>query len=184
MTGTARALSAQAHGLRNQLNVLAMAAGMLDDPELATELRGAAGALARSVERLVASARVELGEQPADTDVSVRDLVALAERRLHREGRPHVRVAVTGSCADTVLRVPGTWAERLVADLLHLMEGSSITVTADDAAGEQGAAGVLLGVDAAAEQPDELLQRLATALRVELDVDDDGHATVRGLQRA
>src|SRR5690606_24519751 len=108
-----------------------MAAAMVQDEQLANELRLTAGALTRSIERLVVAARVELGTQPADAALTIAELVGLAARRARREGRPDLHAEVQGASSEVQLRVPGTWAERLVADLLHLAPHDHVRVAAE-----------------------------------------------------
>lgn len=119
-SGTASALDALAHDVRNELNVVGGGLQLLDldDAEIVREVVASAGSLARVLERLIVSARVEIGRVPRTARTSATDALRLATRRAVRE-----RCAAATRVAETVdveLELPVAWLERLLADLLHL----------------------------------------------------------------
>ena len=116
---TAALLSAHAHDLRNQLATLRSVGQLLDDEEIRTALVEATSSLQTFVERGVVSARVERGELPQLEPIGLIRLVQLAAARARREGLAGV-VSVPDERGDDLIAVRGPWAERLLADLLHL----------------------------------------------------------------
>lgn len=117
-----------AHELRNQVNVLSLGAGLVDDPELGADLRSSVAVVRRVVERLVVLARIDLDLRPEDARLTLAQLIDLATARARREGLDVSAIVVDGDAAATVLDgVPGVWAERLVTDLLHAHAGTATT---------------------------------------------------------
>ncbi len=131
----ARVLSTGAHALRNHVATIRSVVRLVDDPEVAEALDEASASLQLALERAIVLSRVELGERPGSARLELGALVALAERRARREGA-HVdaATAIDATGAGTAIDVPGPWAERLVADLLHHADGGvSYASTADEA---------------------------------------------------
>lgn len=125
----ARVLSAGAHELRNHVATIRMASRLVDDDEVAASLDEASTAIQVALERAIVLARVELGQRPDTVQLTAGELCELALRRARREGAP-VDDLRSGPADGLRVTVPGPWAERLVADLLHHGAGSS-TVAAD-----------------------------------------------------
>lgn len=126
-------VSRTAHELRNHVATIRSVVQLVDEPEVALALRDAISAVQRANERYVALSRVLLDEHPDHVDLAIGDLLDLARQRAHREGASALPEpgAVT---TDAVVNVPGTWAERLLADLLHVADGAPPRVEVGDSA--------------------------------------------------
>ncbi|MEO6866838.1 MAG: hypothetical protein ABI200_02335 [Gaiellales bacterium] len=164
-SSTARELDAQAHALRNQLNTVTMAAGLVSDEELGRELRLVAGDLVRSIDRLVVGARIELGRAPAIVELPIDELFGLAERRARRErGGEPTGVVVAGAAVTTSVRVPGIWAERLLTDLLHALAAAGASLQLELAEEQPTGEAVLVRLGCSFDALDEQTRRTAAAV--------------------
>lgn len=116
-TGAAAQLDSGAHALRNDIATLRAAAQVVDDPEIADAIATATADLQQRIERLVVAARIELDRRPSLVTIDAAELVRLGVARARREGatNPSIELQV----APGEVHVPGAWAERLVADLVH-----------------------------------------------------------------
>lgn len=106
-----------AHSLRNDIATMRMAAHLVDDDDVAASIGEALDDLQVRIERAIVAARIELDERPRSVELDAAELVRLGTSRAAREGtrEPSATIRIAGG----VLTVPGPWAERLVADLLH-----------------------------------------------------------------
>jgi hypothetical protein len=118
-----------AHALRNDIATLRAATRLVDDAEIAQSMAQALDDLQVRIERAVVAARIDLRRLPARVSLPASELQRLGAARASREGRrdPVVEVRVGGG---ELVEVPGTWAERLVADLLHEASDEWIDVLA------------------------------------------------------
>ncbi len=119
----AQLLAEAAHTARNDVATLLAVVQLLDDPAVAADARHAVQSLRARLERGVVAARVELGERPADVELSVLALAQLGLRRAQREGTVAPELEADADGDTHLVRGPGSWLERLVTDLLHLTTG-------------------------------------------------------------
>lgn len=110
-------LDSGAHAMRNDLATLRMATRLVDDTEVASSMAEALDDLQVRLERAIVAARIDLDRRPEHAGLDAADLLQLAARRATREGMADPAVEVT--IEPERISAPGTWAERLVADLLH-----------------------------------------------------------------
>lgn len=117
LTTAAKILHQAAHTLRNDIATIRTACQLIEDDEVTSAIRGALSDLHVRLEHAVVAARIELDERPKEISIGAEDLTRFGTERARREGMqsPAARIVVEGDN----LRVPGVWAERLVADLLH-----------------------------------------------------------------
>jgi hypothetical protein len=163
-----RLLSASAHGLRNHVATIRSVVQLVDDAEVAEALTDAANAVQVAIERAVVLARVELGERPDDVELTVAQLLDLAARRARREGASEVHGG-SGPAEHATVSVPGPWAERLVADLLH-HDGAGLTGLSF--VGERTVSIQVPLLDPVESPLDAALVRLASACGGRLEFDD------------
>ncbi|MCB0880207.1 MAG: hypothetical protein KDC46_14635 [Thermoleophilia bacterium] len=112
-----RMLDVAAHDLRNQIATLHMAAMTVDDSEVAAAMRDAVARLRVDLERMVVAARIELDKRPDTVEIAGAELLRLGTARAGREGAQVTDGAV--SVVPVAVAGPGTWLERLVADVIH-----------------------------------------------------------------
>jgi signal transduction histidine kinase len=125
-------LAGAAHQLRNDLATVLGAVQLMDDPDAADALARAGRSLQVILERAVTLARLELDEMPTTVDLQLATLIELASRRAAREGAEQLPAAAAAELAEAVVHVPGPWAERLLADLLHHGSGTPSVARVDD----------------------------------------------------
>ena len=113
----ARLLSASAHELRNHVATIRSVVQLVDDEEVVDALDEASRAIQVAVERAVVLARMELGERPDLVSMELSQLCSLASRRAARERGGIIDILME---PGPRVEVPGPWAERLLADLLHV----------------------------------------------------------------
>ena len=116
-TSAASQLDAGAHAMRNDIATLRAASRIVDDSEIADAIESAAVDLQRRIEQMVTAARIELGRRPDLVTIDAAELLRLGTARARREGRPEPTVVLHVNAGP--VDVPGIWAERLVADVLH-----------------------------------------------------------------
>lgn len=168
----ARMLSEGAHELRNHVATIRSVVRLVDDAEVADALDEASRAVLVAVERAIVLARVELGNAPERVQLELGTLVQLAERRARREGAV-IDHEAGGDGGDVPVDVPGPWAERLVADLLHHVAGAPALA----ATGDAGVIEVPL-LDRVPAPLDDALVSIAAACGGELAW-EDGFAVLR-----
>lgn len=128
-------LSAEAHALRNHVATLRSIVRLIDEPEVAQALDDSSRELQVALERAIVLSRVELRDAPRQVLLASHELMRIAIRRAGREGaQVHGDAPVEAEFDDVVVEVPGPWAERLVADLLHHADASGPKVAARDSA--------------------------------------------------
>ena len=124
MTSTAvQQLDELAHELRNRIGVLVLGVGLVGDEQLAGDMRDATWALRRMLDRLVMLARLELQRSPEPLRCSLAQLLELGAARARREGGGTSAIELPVEARAVEVSLPGTWAERLLADLHHALEG-------------------------------------------------------------
>lgn len=129
----ARVMSAGAHALRNHVATIRSVVRLVDDQEISQALDEASRGIQVALERAIVLSRVELGTTPDRVQLELSELVELASRRARREGAT-IDHDAGGDGADVPVHVPGPWAERLVADLLHHVAGTPGLAVTHDAA--------------------------------------------------
>jgi hypothetical protein len=133
---TAALLADAAHDLRNQVATLRSIQLVVDDPDVLEALAETLPRLQLTLERAVTSAQVEAGRERRSEAIVVGALLDFAARRAAREG---LQLADSRDEDDlhATTTVVGVWAERLLADLLHVAgrrpsserDGESTTLT-------------------------------------------------------
>lgn len=128
-------VSTEAHALRNHLATMRSIVRLVDDPEVAAALEASSRALLLAIERVIVASRVDLGDAPAIVELGAEELLELARRRATREGAD-LPASTTDAPSPGIVVVPGPWAERLVADLLHLSPDALPSLEFDGAVDE------------------------------------------------
>ncbi len=129
-THAAAQLDAGAHAMRNDVSTLRLAAGLVDDPDVAESIGAAVADLQVRLERAVVAARIDLERAPAAATLAADELLRLATARARREGLD-ASAAPTVRIVPEQVTAPGPWIERLACDLLHDADPDWIDVLAD-----------------------------------------------------